>query len=836
MQRIFLPIYHFFRSHKALLYISLIVSTLVFAFFGAKLRYEEDVAKLLPRSSVDSELAFSDIGLKDKIFIQITSADPEQTLDTWTLSDYIDEYVAAVQQRDSNGIYIRDVLVTLNAEAALGAMDYGFEHLPSLIDTSFYEAFAQALTPAAIDAQMARNIELIESDMTGTTTQMVTTDPFDLRDIFLSRLLPEGLGNGSVGDYTIDNSHFFCPDRTVVMAFVSPNFLQTDSGNATRFNRILYKAKAAFEAEHPDACVYLHGAPLGAVSNASTIKKDLAWTVGISLLIIIIILLLCFHRLRFILHMLAPVVYGTLFALACVYWIKGFMSFIALGIGTIILGVALSYCLHVLIHYYFVEDTERMLREESTPVVLGCITTIGAFLGLLFTESDLLRDFGLFATFMLIGNTFYALVFLPHFLKKEDICYKKYKGFHRIDRFNDLPWDRSPWILGAMVLLLILGIVMSPRVGFDSNLRHLDYENENFTTSQDLYREKNENGSMNMYYAAYDDNDLDQALACNKLLTARIDSLAKTGLVTRYSSIVPLLFQSQQEQEERIAAWKAFWTPERVAKARHDLDAAARKQHLDPNLFAPFFALVEADYEPGSLYDAGVIPSELLSNFIERQESGRWMVFSTVAFAPDDFDTVTAALIDGPQTVVLEPFYYCEDMVTLVHDDFQMTLLISSLLVLVVLLLSFRNIWIALVAFFPMFLSWYALQGFMALLGLDFNLINIVISTFIFGIGVDYSIFIMEGLLQEARTGSSERLEYHKVAIFFSALVLVIVIGSLVFATHPSISSTGRISLIGMVFTILMTYSLEPFVFRWLLKFPYFQKQFKAKSDGAAQR
>ena len=828
MHRVFLPIYKYFKGHKAFFYILLIVSTLVFAFFGAKLRYEEDVAKLLPRSSLDSELAFSDIGLKDKIFIQITSADPEQPLDTWTLSDYIDEYVAALQERDSTGRYIRDILSSLDVEIALGAMDYGFEHLPSLIDTSFYEAFAEALTPDAIAAQMERNVGLIENDMTGTTTQMVCTDPFDLRGIFLARLMPEGLDNGSVGDYTIENNHFFCPDKTVAMAFVSPSFVQTDSGNATRFNRILYKVKAAFEAEHPDARVYLHGAPLGAVSNASTIKTDLAWTVGISLLIIIVILLLCFHKLRFILHMLAPVIYGTLFALACVYWVKGFMSFIALGIGTIILGVALSYCLHVLIHYYFVEDTEQMLREESTPVVLGCITTIGAFLGLLFTESDLLRDFGLFATFMLIGNTFYALVFLPHFLKKEDICYKKEKGFPRIDRFNALPWDRSPWILGAMTLLLLIGIAMSSRVGFDSNLRNLDYENENFTTSQDLYREKNENGSMNMYYAAYD-NDFDQALAYNKLLTERIDSLARTGLVTRYSSVVPLLFQSQQEQEERIAAWKAFWTPERVAKARRDLTAAARQQKLDPGLFAPFFALVEADYEPASLYDSGIIPSELLSNFIERQESGRWMVFSTVAFAPEDFDKVTAALIDGPQTVVLEPFYYCDDMVTLVHDDFQMTLLISSLLVLVVLLVSFRNLWIALVAFFPMFLSWYALQGFMALLGLEFNLINIVISTFIFGIGVDYSIFIMEGLLQEARTGSTERLEYHKVAIFFSALVLIIVIGSLVFARHPSISSTGQISLIGMVFTILMTYSLEPFVFRWLLKFPYFQKQFKAE-------
>ena len=92
---------------------------------------------------------------------------------------------------------------------------------------------------------------------------------------------------------------------------------------------------------------------------------------------------------------------------------------------------------------------------------------------------------------------------------------------------------------------------------------------------------------------------------------------------------------------------------------------------------------------------------------------------------------------------------------------------------------------------------------------------------------MDYSIFVMEGLLQEARTGEKTRLEYHKVAIFFSALILIIVVGSLVFARHPAISSTGRITLIGMVFTILMTYSLEPFVFRKLLKTKWFRRSLK---------
>lgn len=826
MHRVFVPIYRFFRSHKALLYVLLALSTLVFVFFGTKLRYEEDVAKLLPRSSVESELAFSDIGLKDKIFVQITSADAETPLDTWTLSDYIDEFTGALEQRDTTGKYIRNILRSLDAETALGAMDYGFEHLPSLIDTGFYEAFAAALEPAALDAQMARNLELIESDMTGETTRLVCTDPFALRDIFLARLMPEGAMDGSVGDYTIENGHFFCPDRTVAMAFLSPSFQQTDSGTSTKFARILNQERKAFEAAHPDARIYFHGAPLGAVSNAGTIKQDLVWTVGISLLVILTILLLAFHRLRFIAHLLLPVVYGTFFALACVYWIKGYMSLMALGIGAIILGVALSYCLHVLIHYYYVEDVEQMLKEESTPVVLGCLTTIGAFLGLLFTESDLLRDFGLFATFALIGSTFYALVFLPHFLKKEDVNYKKYKGFHLIDRINGLPWDRNPWILGAMVALLAVGIVFSPKVGFDSDLRNLNYVDIPLDESQRLYSEKNESGHMNLYFAAYD-NEFDKALEYDKLLGARLDSLQRTGLVKRYSSIVSLLFQTEQEQTLRIDAWKKFWTPQRIEKARRDLSAAARKQKLDPTLFEPFFALVEADYLPGNLYESGLVPDALLSSFIEKQDSGRWMIFSTVAFAPEDMDTVTDALVSGPQTVVLEPFYYCRDMVQIVHDDFQKTLLISSLFVLLVLLISFRNLWVSLVAFFPMFLSWYALQGFMALFGLEFNLINIVIATFVFGIGVDYSIFVMEGLLEEARTGEKTRLEYHKVAIFFSALILIIVVGSLVFARHPAISSTGRITLIGMVFTILMTYSLEPFVFRKLLKTKWFRRSLK---------
>ena len=147
MHRIFIPIYQYLKGHRAVLYISLFASLLLFAIFGAQLRYEEDIIKLMPRSSLDTELAFSDIGLKDKIFIQIASADPDQPLDTWTMSDYIDEFCAALLQRDTAGRYIIGILSAIDPGTMLGAMDYGFEHLPSLIDTALYADFSAALTP-----------------------------------------------------------------------------------------------------------------------------------------------------------------------------------------------------------------------------------------------------------------------------------------------------------------------------------------------------------------------------------------------------------------------------------------------------------------------------------------------------------------------------------------------------------------------------------------------------------------------------------------------------------------------------------------------------------------
>ena len=804
------------------MWLLLIASTLLFGWFGAKLRYEEDIMKLLPETEESTELAFGEIDLKEKIFVQVTSRN--NPVSPQVLGDAVEEFCQILEEKDSSTHYISGILSSLDLETGLSAMEYGIEHLPSFVDTSWYSALEKAMTPEAIMAQMEENAHLIMEDETGDDTQLVTMDPLNFRSILLKDILGEG---AVMGGFNMVDGHFFCQDKSVALAFVAPSFISTDSGKATRLVRMINKTRKEFEETHPELRVLVHGNPQGSVSNAGTIKRDLVWTISLSLLLIFTIMMLSFHRLSFLTYQILPVIYGALFSMACMYWVKGYMSLMAMGLGAIILGVAISYCLHVLIHFYYVGDVEKMLRDESTPVVLGCITTVGAFMGLLFTESDLLSDFGLFATFALIGNTFFVLVFLPHFLRPDQITFKRTHGFPLVERFNELPWDRSKKTISTLLLIIIVGVAFSGKVAFDSDLRNLDYDDPDLVESQDLYNRTNADGSVHMYFAAWDDNSLDKALEYNKALFPALDSLQEAGLVKFYSPVTKLLFQSTEDQKSRISAWNGFWNKARVARLKRDLGAAAAANRLPYNLFDPFLSIITRSYEPDNLFESGIVPPGLLSNYVEKQGSGRYMVFTDVSYDIKDQDTVTDALTRIPHVFVLEPFYYCRDLVKVVHEDFTTTLLISSIFVLLVLLLSFRNLWTALLAFFPMFISWYVMQGFMAIFGLEFNLINIVIATFVYGIGVDYSIFVMEGLLAEARRGETAMLKYHKVAIFYSALVLGIVTFSLIFATHPAIHSIGIITLIGMASTILITYSLQPWIFRHLVKIPYFRKAFR---------
>ena len=854
MEKLFIAIYRFFEKKKALMYGLLILSSVIFIYFGSKVQYEENIAKLLPQTdaATESGLAFGNLRVKDKIFIQLTSATDEPVAPE-TLAAYCDEFIETILQKDTATHYIANVLYQIDDDLIINGLDYALIHVPSFVSPQAYARFDSLLTEEVVDAQMALNYDLVMNDEEGNKTTMVGQDPAALRYALSEGLKPQtviqseakNLGDikddnadtseilppsGRLNDnqfsagFTLIDRHLFVPDSTVALAFLAPNFSSFDSMSGILLVDLLEEEIKHFTAAHPEVDIYFHGNPVNSVFNSRQIRSDLWLTVGFSLLVICIVLGYCFRNKSTLFMLLSPVVYGVFFSLACMYWLKGGMSLMAMGIGAIVMGVALSYCLHVLTHYKYVSDPVQILKDQTTPVILGCLTTIGAFLGLLFTESDLLKDFGWFASFAMVGTTFFALVFLPHFFRPEGNR-RSDKAFRVLDKINSYPLDEKRGVRIALELICLVCLFTAGWVTFDSNLRNIGYNEPKVVKSRQLYEEKNSKGFATQYYAATAE-DLDEALVYNKAILATLDSLKQEGALHQYAKVSEL-FIPLEEQEERIALWKDYWTEERIADVRLIIDRMAKKNGLDPVMFEPFYMMIESDYEAESLYEAEVLPESLVSNFIEETTEGNFMVFTSVQLLEENKKVVNDAVAAQPHAVVIDPFYYTNDMVKLLNDDFNTILGISSVFVFLVLLVSFRSIPIALIAFLPMGLSWYVVQGIMGIFGVQFNLINIIIATFIFGIGVDYSIFVMTGLIAKAKGEDDNLLTYHKTAIFFSAFVLMVVTVALLFATHPAIHSIGISTLIGMSATILITYTLQPALFRYLMKFRFFAKGFK---------
>ncbi|MDR2681302.1 MAG: MMPL family transporter [Tannerella sp.] len=829
MTSFFICLFNFFQKRRVVLYVLLFLSFGLFVFFGLKLSYEEDISKLLP-STDDTKaegLVFSELKVKDKIFVQLFSRSGGDA-DAGMLLEASDMFVDSLLSYDEREGDVGDVLYKIEDEVKQRILSYALENIPVLLDPGLYREIDSLTDKDNIFRQMAENLEKVSSPEGVLFYRVMRYDPVNLRAVLFSgddRDDGDGRGGRDVGSlekmlggsYLLYGNHLFSPDTAVALVFVSPDFISFDSKAGTRLVKKIERAIGQVETVYPDVEVLFHGPPVQSVFNSRRIKRDLGFTMGISLLFACVLIMVCFRNKSTLPMLLLPAGFGAFFALACMFWLQGSMSLMALGIGAIILGVALSYCLHVITHFKYLTDPVRVLRDQVKPVILGCLTTIGAFMGLMLTQSALLRDFGLFASLAMVGTTLACLFFLPHLFPA--VTNRRFdKAFDLLDRINSYPFDRQPWLLVLILAVFTVSLFTQSGIKFDANLRNIGYYEPAVTRSMELYAEKTSKGLAVANYAATSGN-LDSALVCNMEVGRICDSLLTAGKIracTRSSAIL----LPKAEQEKRISAWRDYWNANRTEELKRNVTAAGEANKFKPAMFEPFFEMITKEYEPSSVYEADVLPGGLMANMVEYSR-GMYLVYTSVQLESANLKEVNDRFASQRNVIVADPFYYTTNMVELMHDDFNTILGISSLFVLVVLILTFRSIPLALIAFLPMSMSWYIVLGVMAMLGLQFNLINIVISTFIFGIGVDYSIFVMEGLLADIRGGDKRLLMYHKTAIFLSAVVLIISVSSLMFARHPALASIGVATLIGMTSTLLIAYTLLPFLFRLLMKTKY---------------
>lgn len=820
-----IKIYRFFRNHRAVFWVSMIALYAFFGYFASKIYLEEDINKLMPSSKNEdgtTKLAFANLRIKDKIFLLFEG---KNGASVEHIAEVCDAFIDSLESRnaamDSTQQVIGNIFYRLPDDLMLDVIDYMSAHLPAYIDTSVYTRLDAMLTYPHMKQQMKANHDDLLSPVGSMFPELIQMDPVGLRGLLMEQMKP--FTEGAAGSYKTLNGHFFVQDSTVCVAFITPMYSATNTGQGSTLFRILNDQIEQFSASAPDVKISYHGTPASGFYNSWRIKSDLKGTIIGSLVLVLIFISICFRNYNTIPLLLLPVVFGTLFGLAAMYFIKGHFSLLALGIGAIVLGVALSYVLHIITHYKYISDPEQVLRDQVKPVCLGCLTTIGSFMGLIFIRTELLQDFGLFAAFAIVGTTFFSLVFLPQFLnpRKNKL---NHHAFAIIDRINAYPFDRKKPLLFTILTAAIvcIGFYIAGGTQFDADMHNLGYKAESTSYSENLLRSKTHTGDKQKYFAS-SGATMEEAIENFEIMAAKLDSLQNIGLVKSYTH-TNQIFVPLHVQQERIDAWKNFWTGERLQLVHDLINKTAPEAGLIPDAFSPFFEFATADYEPDALYEASIIPEGYQSTLMEQSYNDEYLCFTSVRCKNDsihskesDYNRICEAIVSSPNLLVLDTYYYTTDTLIQLNDDFNVLQWVSMLFVLIVLFFSFHfNIKHTLLGFMPILSSWLIVLGAMVIFDVRFNLINIIISTFIFGIGVDYSIFVMNGLIGGKE--NSRLLGYHKTAIFFSAFILIVTVSSMLFAEHPAIKSVGFSTLVGMISAVVISYVVQPAIFRMINK------------------
>ena len=775
--------------------------TLLFGYLASRVRYEEDIAKFLPSGDESRKYqeVYGQFATQNQIAVLFSDSDGG-VLDVDKAQEAMDRFGELLENSDM----VENLAVTVDETQMLELMDAVYAHLPYLLEEADYQRADSLLqTPGLMRERLEADKRMLMFPTSGLFMRTLPSDPLQLFTPVLRHLNSLKLNDAL---QVVDGYLFTSDGKQSLLTLDSP-FGANESYHNGQIGALLDRTAEAVQEQFPGIKIVAVGAPLISAANATQIKRDSILAVVIAVVLILVILLLHYRRVSDILWVGMSILFGALFALAGVFVFRGGISIIVLGLGSVIVGIVANYPLHFLDEYKEVGDRREALREMVLPLFIGNLTTVAAFFCLLWLDARAMQDLGLFASLMLVGTILFVLIFLPQFMRKrpspsERLLFGKITNLH-LSRSKARPWI----LLIGLVITVVLGYY-SKKTSFDGDLSHINYmtaeQRENLKVLSQLQ-------SSGMMYAVAEGKTLQEAVNRNDELLSKLCASDAVSSVSGVGEMLP----SEQRQKAAAERWNTFWRDDSRKDFLREFVREASACGFSEEAFQPFVELVSKEWGTSDIQGFEDIVGPFTGKYIYPYEKG----YRLVSYVNTNDQEAVHALVDSSDASV---FVFSggdvgRQLVDMLHSSFDFIGLICGLVVFVFLLISFRRVELAILAFLPLAISWIWILGFMYLTGIQFNIVNVILATFIFGQGDDYTIFITEGLLYEYKTGKP-RLASYKHSVVISALIMFAGIGCLVLAKHPALRSLALVTIIGMATVVMMASFLPPVVFDLLTK------------------
>ncbi len=799
-------IYGFMRRHKAVRISSLIIVTGLLAFLVTRLTYKEDVTDFLPldRGYQNALKVYEEISGGDRVIAVFMGRDSDAT-DADVIVEAIEDFAQRIEESDTSK-FAGNILTQIDEEKISEVGEFIYSNIPYFLTDDDYARIDSIMQAQdAISKALEEDRERLMMPYGGMIGYAIGCDPIGLFGNVLKRLET----SDSDMSCEIYDGHIFSPDMSRGTVIISSSFGAMESDHNAQLSAMLQECADSTMAQFGNVEIHLTGGPVIAANNANQIKRDSITAVVISFVLLFALLYYVFGGVKNLLLIIISTCWGWLFAVGGLACMHDNVSIIVIGISSVIIGIAVNYPLHYLCHLQHTPDRRLALREIASPLIIGNITTVGAFLTLVPLQSTALRDLGLFASLMLIGTILFVLIWLPHMAngntKQRETIFDKWGGIE-LENKRTVKWV-------VCILTIVLGY-LSINVDFDPNMGSINYMTDSQREDIEYFeREMSQTGPERKIYAITTGATADSALARSQELKSALEQIKEAGMASGISYCGDFLC-SKQEQERRLAKWAEFKT-RYGRQIEKELPQESAKAGFADDAFSDFEKIMSSDFHPQDLEYFNVLSQSLFAaNICQHPSDGHCDIVSILNVKEDDYDEV--------KTKLTEAGAYAFDVPSLnsavadhLSKDFNYIGFACGFVVFFFLWYSFNSLELGLLSFLPMALSWLWILGIMSFFDIKFNIVNIILATFIFGQGDDYTIFMTEGASYEY-TYRKKVLASYKSSIIISALIMLIGIGTLVIAQHPALKSLATVTIAGMTSVVLMAYIFPPFVFKFL--------------------
>ncbi|MFV8282144.1 MMPL family transporter [Christiangramia marina] len=818
MSRFFLKIHEFLNRHKCQALIIAVLYLGLMSFLATGIKLEEDITKLVP-SGNDQDLVktiLEESKFSDKIIFRVKA---EENTDRDSLVAYANEISEFLNSELSE--YVTGVKGKIPEQDIKQIYNFVQSNLPIFLNEQDYVIIDQKIDADSIAASIESGYKQLISPTGFVTKNYFLSDPLSITRLGLARLQELQVGD----QYVLYQNYIMTKDQKNILFFIDPVYPASESNSNKQFTAKLEAKIASLDARYNTITGDYFGGLRYSVANAEQIKQDVRTTVIIAVAVLLFLLVVYYRKFYVPILLFVPSIFAGITAVAILYISQVSVSAISLGIGAILLGITLDYSLHILTHLRYSSNIEKLYKDITKPVIMSSLTTAIAFMCLVFVKSEALRDLGLFASLSVLFSSFFALVLIPFLYTPGNI----YAKTTILDRVSSLDYSRIKPLVYLLSGLFVVSLFFFSKVEFNEDLSELNYQPEHIKKIELELEGLAGRSGKTILLVAYG-NSLDEALYRNNQLYQDLKKFENEGDIENFSSIGGVVL-STETQESRIDKWNSFWTAEKQDSVKNNIQKTSKIFGFKSNSFSNFDEVLVKNYSSIGLKDYELAGSLYMQDFVSNNPEIS-TVSSSVNLPEDKVERFISYFENVPGVVALDRKAINQNFLGDLKAHFNILILASIVAVFLVLLLFYQNLLLSVITLLPIAITWICALGIMYFFRIEFNILNIIISSFIFGLGLDYSIFITNSCLKEYETGRSE-LKTYQASIILSVITTLLGIGALIFAKHPALKSISIVSIIGVLTAVSVSFILQRSLFRKLIFQQYGSLSFRRNNKNA---